>query len=96
MVSLYDATGVYPEVLQSIGCGLLCAELYLSPASLAHSLAHIRACFHVLKEDLLLLPGMREYRVGRDIAAGRFAEDNLAVGFALQEAYESHGSLEVR
>jgi hypothetical protein len=31
---------------------------------------------------------MREYCVGRDIAARRFAKDDLAVGLILQEAYE--------
>ena len=33
---------------------------------------------------------MREYCVGRDIAAGRLVKDDLAVGFALQEAYKRH------
>ena len=82
-VLLIDATGVYPEVLQSISSCLLRAELYLTPPSLAQSLAYVRAGFHVLKEALLVSLGMREYCVGRDIAAGRLAKDDLAVGCAL-------------
>jgi hypothetical protein len=33
---------------------------------------------------------MREYRVSRNIAAGRFAKDDAAVRFRLQEAYKGH------
>jgi hypothetical protein len=43
-----------------------------------------------LIDDLLFSLGIREYCVGRDFAAGRFAKDDLAVGFALQEAYKRH------
>jgi len=78
-VSLYSATSIYPEIFQSIGCGLLRAELYLSPASLARR----RAGFHVLKTDLLFSPGMREYCVQREIAAGGFAGNDFAVGFVV-------------
>jgi hypothetical protein len=35
--------------------------------------------FQVLIEDLLFSPGMREYCVGRDFAANRFAKDDLTV-----------------
>jgi hypothetical protein len=64
---------------------------YLPLPSLAHSLAHVRADLDILEDDLLFSPRMREYCVGRDIATGRFAKDDLAVGFALQEAYKRHG-----
>jgi hypothetical protein len=70
---------IYPEIFQSIGCGLLRAELYLSPASLARG----RAGFHILKTDLLFSPDMRKYCVRRDITAGGFAKDDLAVDFAV-------------
>ena len=85
-----DAAGVHPEVFKHIYCGLLRAELYLPPPSLVHSLVLVLALLQVLIGDLLFSPGMREYCVGRDIAAGRFAKDDLAVGFALQEAYKTH------
>ena len=43
------------------------------------------------KDNLFLFsPGMREYCVDRDIAAGRLVKDGLAVGFALQEAYKRY------
>jgi hypothetical protein len=44
----------------------------------------------ILKNDLLLSPGMREYCISRDIAIGRFMKDDLAVGFMLQKAYKRH------
>jgi hypothetical protein len=86
-----NTAGVYLEVSKSIGFGLLRVELYLPPPSLAYSLAYVRADLDILKDDLLFSPRIREYCVGRDIAAGRFAKDDLAVGFALQEAYKRHG-----
>ena len=86
-ILLIDVAGVYPEILQSISGSLLRAELYLLPPSLALPCAG----FCVLKANFLLSPGVRKYCVGRDIAASRFAEDDLAIGFPLQEAYESHG-----
>ena len=89
-IRLIDIAGVHPEVFQSIGCDLFRVELYLSLPSLIHSLTYIHANLDILKNDLLFSPGIREYCVGRDIAAGRFAKDDLAVGFTLQEAYERH------
>jgi hypothetical protein len=85
-ILLIDTAGVYPEVFKPIYCGLLRTELYLPPPSLLHSLALVFALLQVLIDDLLFSPGMREYCVGRDIVARRFAKDDLAVGFALQEA----------
>jgi hypothetical protein len=79
--------GVYPEVLQSISGGLLRAELYL----LTPDLAFPCAGFCVSKANFLLSPGVRKYCVGSNITAGRFAKGDLAIGFSLQEAYESHG-----
>jgi hypothetical protein len=66
------------------------AQNYFFLHPLAHSLADIHANFDILKDDLLFSPYIREYCVGRDIATGRFAKDDLAVGFALQEAYKRH------
>ncbi len=86
-ILLINVVGVYPEELQSISGGLLRAELYLLPPSLALPCASL--C--VLKANFLLSPGVRKYCVGRDIAASRFAKDDLAIRFPLQEPYESHG-----
>jgi hypothetical protein len=44
----------------------------------------------VLIVDLVFSPGMREYCVSRYFVTGRFAKDDLAVGFAMQEAYQRH------
>jgi hypothetical protein len=86
-ILLIDTAGIYPEVFKPIDCGLLCAELYLPPPSLVHSLTLVLALLQVSIDDLLFSPGMREYCVGRDFAAGRFMKDDLAVRFALQEVY---------
>ena len=86
-ILLIDAASVYPEILQSISGGLLCAELYL----LLPSLALPYAGFCILKANFLLSLGVRKYCVGRDIATSRFAKDDLAIGFLLQEAYKSYG-----
>ena len=89
-IVLVDAAGSHPEVFKSIGCGLIRTEPYLPLPCLAHSFGHVRADLDILKDDLLS-PGMREYCVGRDIATCSLAKDDLAVEFALQEAYKRHG-----
>ena len=89
-IPLVDAARIYPKVLKSISCGLVCAELYLRPPSLADSLAHVRVGFYILQCDLLP-PCVREYCVDRYMVAGGFAKDDGAVRLALQEAYEGHG-----
>jgi hypothetical protein len=89
-IRLINIAGIYPEVFQFISCGLFRAELYLPSPSIIYSLTHVHASLDILKNDLLFSPGMREYCVGRDIAASRFAKDDLAIRFALQEAYERH------
>ena len=45
------------------------------------------AGFYLLKGDLLFVPGMRKYGVGRDVSAGEVAKDKVAVGLALQEPH---------
>lgn len=90
-ISFVNTARIYPEVLQSISFSLVPAELYLSPPSFANSLAPVRIDFHVLEDDLILFPRVREYCVGRYGIAGGFAQDDGAVRFALQEAYEGHG-----
>ena len=84
-----DAAGIY-QVFKPIDCGLLRIQLSLPPPSLVHGLALVLALLQVLRDDLLFSPGIREYCVGRDFAAGKFAKDDLAVGFALQEAYKTY------
>ena len=85
-ILLVDIAGVYLEVLQSISSSLLRAELYLLPLSLALCYAS----FCILKANFLLSPSVRKYCIGKDIAASRFAKDNLAIGFLLQVAYKSY------
>ena len=87
---LIDATGVGPEAFQSVYCSLLRAELYLPPPSLVHSFALVLAFLQVLIDDLFFSLGMRKYCLGRDLAAGRFAKDDLAIGFVLQEAHKRY------
>lgn len=52
-----------------------------SPTSLVYSLAFVLALLQILIDDFLFSPSMREYCVGRDFAAGRFAKDDLAEGY---------------
>ncbi|PMD67463.1 uncharacterized protein K444DRAFT_606402 [Hyaloscypha bicolor E] len=65
--------------------------MYLPPPSFVYSLVLVLALLQVLINDLLFFPGMREYCVSRGFAADEFAKDNLAVRFALQEAYTRYG-----
>jgi hypothetical protein len=65
------------------------AEVYLLPASLVFAGSSV----YLLKANLLFAPGMRKYGVGRDAAADELAKDEVAVGFAFQEA---HRGLEER
>jgi hypothetical protein len=85
-ILLVNVISVYLEVLQSISSSLFRVELYL----LLPSLAFPCAGFCVLKTNFLLSPSVRKYYVSRDIAAGRFAKDNLVVRFLLQEVYKNH------
>lgn len=65
--------------------------MYLLLSSFVYRLVYIRVHFCILKGDLVFPPGIRDYCVGKDIAASKFAKYNLAVGFPLQKAYRSHG-----
>ena len=88
-ILLIDAAGIY-QVFKPIDCGLLRIQLSLPPPSLVHGLALVLALLQVLIDDLLFSPDIREYCVGKDFTNGRFAKDDLAIGFALREAYKRH------
>jgi len=90
-ILLINIAGVYLKISKSIGCSLICAALYLPLLSLAYSLTYVCTNLNILKDNLVFSLGIREYCISRDIAAGRFAKGDLAVKFALQEAYKRYG-----
>jgi hypothetical protein len=85
-IPLINTAGVYPEVVKTISRSLVRAELYLLPPSLALPGARL----YILKADLFLViyqPGMGEDCIGWDVFVGGFVKDEVAVGFALQDAH---------
>jgi hypothetical protein len=89
-ILLINIVGVYLEVFKPIYYSLLYIELYLPLPNLIYSLTLILTLLQVLVDNLLFSLGMREYYIGRDFTTGRFAKDDLAVRFALQEVYKGY------